>query len=59
MKLLKNLFGKASIGGELLSFFWKEKLWWMIPMVVVLLLLGILIIFAQSAPAAPFIYTFF
>ncbi|HJY80548.1 MAG TPA: DUF5989 family protein [Candidatus Binatia bacterium] len=45
--------------GELLVFLWERKLWWMLPMVSVLLLLGILLIFAQSSAIAPFIYTLF
>ena len=45
--------------GELLAFLWERKLWWMIPMVAVLLLLGLVIIFAQSSAIAPFIYTLF
>jgi hypothetical protein len=42
-----------------MQFLWERKLWWMMPMVAVLLLLGILIIFAQSSAIAPFIYTLF
>jgi hypothetical protein len=38
---------------------WKRKLWWMIPMVVVLLAFGLLLILAQSSAIAPFIYTLF
>jgi drug/metabolite transporter superfamily protein YnfA len=53
---LKARFG---IVGEFLSFLWKEKIWWMIPMVLVLLVFGLLIVFAQSSPIAPFIYTLF
>ena len=45
--------------GELLVFLWERKLWWMMPMISVLLLLGILLIFAQSSAVAPFIYTLF
>ena len=44
---------------ELLGFLWERKLWWMIPMVSVLLLLGLVIVFAQSSAIAPFIYTLF
>ena len=47
---------RASITGELFRFLWKQKLWWMIPLVIVLLLVGIAFIFLQSA-IAPFIYT--
>ena len=57
--MLKGLFLKSGIVKELLSYLWKERLWWMIPMMIVLVLLGVLMIFAQSSPAAPFIYTLF
>ena len=57
--MFKKLFGKAGIVRELLVFLWKERIWWMIPMVIVLILLGILIFMAQSTPVAPFIYTLF
>jgi hypothetical protein len=53
---LKSRFG---IMGEFIGFLWEEKIWWMIPMVVVLLVFGLLIVFAQSSPIAPFIYTLF
>ncbi len=56
MKSLKNRLG---IVGELFAFLWARKLWWMIPMVSVLLLLGGLIVMAGSTPLGPFIYTFF
>jgi hypothetical protein len=32
---------------------------WLIPMVSVLLMLGLILIFAQSSAIAPFIYTLF
>lgn len=51
--------GMLSIVTELFRFLWSRKLWWMIPIVVVLLLFGILIFFTQSAAVAPFIYTLF
>jgi len=59
MKALKRLKSKFGIVGELLGFLWKRKLWWLIPLVIMLVLLGILIIFTQSTPLAPFIYTLF
>jgi hypothetical protein len=45
--------------GELLEFFWARKLWWMIPMVLMLLLFGLLIVFTQGTAVAPFVYTLF
>lgn len=52
---------QANLGvvGEMLSFLWKQKKWWLIPMVVVLLLFGLLMIFATASGVGPFIYTLF
>ncbi|MEW5960008.1 MAG: DUF5989 family protein, partial [Chloroflexota bacterium] len=44
---------------EVIQFLWARKLWWLIPMVSVLLLFGLLLIFASSSGVAPFIYTLF
>jgi hypothetical protein len=45
--------------GELLRFLWKRKLWWLTPMIVVLILFAVLLVFAQGSAVAPFIYTLF
>lgn len=58
-KALRAAGRRVGIMGELLAFLWERKLWWLIPMVSVLLLLGALLIFAQSSAIAPFIYTLF
>jgi hypothetical protein len=49
----------VGIVGEILNFLWKRKLWWLIPMVAVLLLFGLLVIFASASGVGPFIYTLF
>jgi hypothetical protein len=51
--------GRFGTVGELLSFFWSKKRWWLVPMLVTLFLLGVLIVLAQSSAIAPFIYTLF
>ena len=60
---MKNFFQgmmtNTGVAGEVLQFLWARKLWWMIPMVTVLLLFGLLLIFASSSGVAPFIYTLF
>lgn len=56
---MSNLLDRFRIAAELFGFLWEAKLWWMIPMVFVLLVLGGLIILAQSSAVAPFIYTLF
>jgi hypothetical protein len=45
--------------GELFGFLWQNKLWWMAPIVVVLLLFSGLMFLAQSSALAPFVYTLF
>ena len=55
----QNLSSKASIISEFLQFLWERKLWWIIPMVLVFLAIGLLLVFAQGSPLAPFIYTLF
>ena len=42
---------------EFAGFAWQNKVWWIVPMVLVLLLLALLIVTGQTA--APFIYTLF
>ncbi len=55
----KNFVARFGILGELLFFLWQRKLWWLIPMVVILVLFGLLFIFAGSSALAPFIYSLF
>ncbi|MGH7816574.1 MAG: DUF5989 family protein [Candidatus Binatia bacterium] len=59
MKVLDQLKSRFSIMSELIAFLWARRLWWMIPMVVVLLAFGLLIIFTQSSALAPFLYPLF
>lgn len=58
-RLWRSTGRRIGIMGELLGFLWEQKLWWLTPMVLVLLLLGLLLVFAQSSAIAPFIYTLF
>lgn len=44
---------------DLWGFMRERKKFWLAPIVIVLLLLGALIIFAQGSAVAPFIYTLF
>lgn len=50
---------KISIIRELWDFMKVRKKFWLAPIIVVLLLLGILIVFTQSSALAPFIYALF
>ena len=54
-KMVTNL----GVAGELLTFLWQRKLFWLIPMVALLLLFGLLLVFGSATGVAPFIYTLF
>ena len=59
MMWLRRLTSRSAVVGELFRFLWEQRLWWLIPMVTVLLLFGLLLLFAQTSPLAPFVYTLF
>lgn len=54
-----GLLDRLGVLGELLRFMWARKLWWLVPMMVVLVLLVAVLVFAQGSAVAPFIYTLF
>ncbi len=51
--------GKMAILRELWDFMKVRKKWWLGPIVLLLLLLGMLLVFTQGSALAPFIYTLF
>ncbi len=50
---------QAGIIRELWSFLKVRKKWWLLPIIIVMLLVGTLLVFAQGSVLAPFIYTIF
>jgi hypothetical protein len=56
---MESLSTRIGIMAELLRFVIENKWWWLTPMILVLLLFGLLVVFAQSSAIAPFIYTLF
>lgn len=55
----KKFVNRYGVVGELFAFLWQNKRWWLIPMTLLLIIFGILFVFASSSVIAPFIYTFF
>jgi len=49
LNLLKNI----------LSFLWVSKKWYLFPLVFILVLFGLVMVFAQGSALAPFIYAIF
>ena len=50
---------KISIFMELWGYMKVRKKFWLAPIIIILLLLGLLIIFTESSAVAPFIYALF
>ena len=50
---------RFGIAGELLSFFWNNKRWWLLPVVSIILVLAVVLVLASNPAIAPFIYTLF
>ena len=50
---------KLGVVRDLLRYLWKRKIWWMLPMIVVLVGIGALIAISLTTPVAPFVYTLF
>ena len=50
---------KLSLVVELWAFMRVRKKWWLGPIILVMLLVGALLVFAQGSALAPFIYTIF
>jgi hypothetical protein len=48
-----------SLVTELWDFMKERKKWWLLPVIIVMLVVGTLLIFAQGSALAPFIYTIF
>ena len=50
---------KMGLVSELWAFMKVRKKWWLGPIVVMMVLLGLLIVLTQGTAVAPFIYTLF
>ena len=51
--------GRGSFLGELWGFMKQNKKWWLLPIVITLVLLGLIIVLTEGSAVAPFIYTLF
>lgn len=50
---------QASLSKELWLFMKVRKKFWLLPIIVIMVLVGGLLVFAQGSALAPFIYTIF
>lgn len=50
---------KVQVVSELFQFMRENKKYWMAPIVITLVLVGVLLVLAKGSAIAPFIYTLF
>ena len=55
-KKLSSMKDRLGIVGEFLGFLWEKKILWMVPVFIMLMIIGALVLFAQSSALSPFIY---
>ena len=49
----------SSVFGQIWGYAKVRKKWWLVPLLIVMLVAGALLVFAQGSALAPFIYTIF
>jgi len=49
----------ASLLGEIWHFLKERKVWWLTPIIIFIVLVGMLIVFGQSSAISPFVYALF
>jgi hypothetical protein len=59
MQILREMGGRFQIAGELFGFLWQRKMWWMMPIVFIMVFIGLLIGFGSATGVGPFVYTLF
>jgi beta-lactamase regulating signal transducer with metallopeptidase domain len=56
MTWLGQISARTAIVGEVFAFLWERKLWWLVPLAVLIFLIGILFAIAQVSSVAPWMY---
>jgi hypothetical protein len=59
MGRVRDAVRRLGVVGGLFRFLWRERLWWMIPLLLVLAGVAALIILGSNPAVAPFVYTLF
>ena len=54
-----RILRRVGIIGEFFTFLWEQKLYWMIPMMVIIVLVILISLLGQTTAVGPFIYTLF
>lgn len=58
MSVRTKIVQSGSIIKSFFKFLWKRKLYWLIPLMIILMIFAILLIFAEASGLGPLIYPF-
>lgn len=58
-RFFRTLASRFRISGELFGFLWRRKLWWLIPLVLILAAFAFIVLVASQPAVQPFVYTLF
>jgi len=59
MSFLSSFFSRFNIVREIWAFMRARKRWWLGPIILILVLLGLIVVLTEGSALAPFIYTLF
>ena len=59
MGRVRDAVRRMGVVGDLLAFLWRERLWWMIPILIALVLVAVLVVLGSNPAVAPFVYVLF
>jgi hypothetical protein len=58
-RFFRGMFYNVTIFQDMIAFLWRERLWFLIPVVALLMIIGLLLIFSTASGIAPIVYTLF
>ncbi len=58
-RLRQKFYNRSATISELFGFFGQHKLWWMFPMLVAVIMVGLMMMFVNASPLMPFVYPLF
>jgi hypothetical protein len=59
MGRVRDAVRRLGVVGDLLAFLWRERLWWMIPVLIAVILVALLVVLGSNPAVAPFVYVLF
>lgn len=59
MGIVRDATRRLGVVNGLFVFLWRQRLWWMIPIFLAVVVVGLIVALAAHPAAAPFVYTLF